>query len=438
MKHCSEIGWDELESRAPARAREILVAIRGARPKRPQAVSVARYRYGADILQTGQFQVPCVAEHRDNECHECRSLSGRFPAGQLPLGLVLENPVEVYLQESTHLTPLRVLGPGEWFGVFEALDAGIIAGREEFQPVTASGSYNVSSGAKSARLIAPCSTEWANRLCRSDRKHRAMRALNSERPEDRSSELIRIFNEQQDSPWSVEVALLRPDLAARLETPARARLLEVGWTQGRHLLSRSLEDSAWLERYHEYAASSSTAGMLTLRTARHLLYVARGEQPAFKPVGSAGPETGPLRGFQRWLMDEQRFEFLPGLVQPHHVVSSGDHAYYSLSEPTILGPLPRKGGTVVKKEGRSYDDFADSIIGVLNACVENLGGEFVRGGFVYYPRDKKAWRTSDLLQCEVYDELRGRFVEDERVKNALIGAPQRAGFVNCYIRVTRK
>src|SRR5689334_19699186 len=72
------------------------------------------YSYGDAIIESGALVLP--------------SKSVRFPDASRPLAALLEGTAEVYIQPSTEtehtLTtiPLRVLRPGETFGVFEILD----------------------------------------------------------------------------------------------------------------------------------------------------------------------------------------------------------------------------------------------------------------------------------------------------------------------------
>lgn len=104
---------------------------------------MARYGYSDLIVSNGSLTLPEGAN--EDKQNRLRNACGEKPP---PLCLVLNGSAEVFLAKPDLMKtfPLQLIGPGEMFGVFEALD-------KLYSDVATPGFYSVSSGCVSIRII---------------------------------------------------------------------------------------------------------------------------------------------------------------------------------------------------------------------------------------------------------------------------------------------
>jgi len=84
----------------------------------------AEYEYGSLIVNQGKFVPPACDQGED--CATCKNLKAATENSPIPLAVILENSVEVFLdswtKEDPRHSPLRLIPAGEMFGTFETLD----------------------------------------------------------------------------------------------------------------------------------------------------------------------------------------------------------------------------------------------------------------------------------------------------------------------------
>lgn len=330
------------------------------RHRPPVDAFLVSYPYGQLILDRGQFHTPCDNEYRVEPCEGCRQLRESV-RDKIPLTLVVENQVEVFVEDEQHSRsiPLRMISPGEWFGVFEALDRLIGA---EWSP----SSWSVSSGARSVVLLAPFKNQKLIEAVRTSTgsvgNGIAWKKID---PQKDAWPLIREIGSR--TTWNSRVLVFPtgfPNPAAHPEL--LSTLYRLGWVQSLPL-RRAQEFEAERElRVAALEVGPSGNRFLTYATLLHLLASARGHIPAFVPVESISVPAGPFKEVAARLADTQapwrRFlKHYPVLLQPAHL-RSGDVGYYSFHRPTVLHSSPKPKGSIAQfLEGcilRTLDPFA--------------------------------------------------------------------------------
>jgi hypothetical protein len=151
-KHVARSPWPAIRNQLGDDVAELRSAIDEELSEIPDTeLLIATYPYGDMVVNDGHFSPPCA-----NSCPECRSLSESFD-GDIPLAFILENCVEVFLPcrwdtRKPRNTPLRVVGRGEMFGVFESLD--VLLGTPRETPP-----WSVAAGIHSVWVLAPLGNE---------------------------------------------------------------------------------------------------------------------------------------------------------------------------------------------------------------------------------------------------------------------------------------
>jgi hypothetical protein len=350
--HVEQVAWGKVRPRVEACNAELAGQLDGivrhveageSKGKgRSLPLFAARYPYGHLVVKTGAFLSPCASEGAVL-CESCKALERAATYSHIPLTLVLARCAEVYLeyQDRNRTAPLRLLQAGELFGVFETLDV-LTEGKSK-----APALWNVSSGARSVFVVAPVSNN--------DLKPPIARALGrnaNDIPWQKMkhgnwmlvSEMARFLPSQ----WNTEV-LVFPQGWVRGEdgrpTEFAGSIYKLGWQQ-----------SCYLRDFGTREAILSTSRVTRLddhKTVMHLLAIAKGDVPGFRPVVSSASEAGPFREIQALLANalerkvtNTRGEvrgstYTPVILQPCHLVRAGEAVYYSFSRPSIPWPMEK-------------------------------------------------------------------------------------------------
>jgi hypothetical protein len=300
-------------------------------PRAGDEVYLLEYDYGDLIVDRGDFKAPCAKRHpADSTCANCRPLIESVKYSAIPLALTLDNAAEVFLPsdwdpEKPRLTPLRLLGRGEPFGVFEVLDT--LLGAPFPKPP-----WSVSAGARSIWILAPLG-EGALAKELTDLVQRKIRDVPNQHP----GELVAAAAGDK---WKLRVLVFPNSIIDEVKPsdPLFRVLLETGWRQSaaaRHALFRT-------EDFFPTLASigGSLPQIYRSATVRHLIDASKGEVPVFTPVANGHSAAGPFVPFRNALHQALRnlkSPYTPVIMQPAHLTSAGSAGYYSFRCPTIVG-----------------------------------------------------------------------------------------------------
>ena len=335
------------------------------------SLHVATYPYGTLLIEEGKLRPPCQGK---NLCPDCQALLGDCSYCDIPLAIVLSKSVEVHLKGTPNrqetkptepaTVPLRMIHEGELFGVFESLDR--LAGDKWERPF-----WNVSSGARSAWILAPTSDQRLGK--------RLAKAL-GRRPKWNGDQCDwRLIQElmlvSPPIPWETEVLFLGGTVLEMLRKPAGGAgrlfetVLQTAWQQSAALRRATAIEASFRQGYLEGPArnlKSAIGEMYLFAMACQIFSISRGDAPAFEPAGSASVEYGPFT------KAEERFypllgeifddPYYPVLLQPVHL-KPGRHGLFSFSKPTLPGLSVRKP--------KSYVDLTGTVMRAVSALAES-------------------------------------------------------------------
>jgi len=299
----------------------------------------ARYAYGDELVHEGRFRPPCLNPPR---CEPCKELIRVIETSSvtIPLSLVVRGAAEVFLPvvsanpEAARSRPLRILDRGEFFGVFETLDA--VTGLSADEP-----RWGVSAGARSVVVLSSQLSDRNERQITGDLirrgvcDRRGLPALISAIKQD-GWELVRQIAAQEDDAhtgeWSCEVLVL-PGAAQKklrddpLAAQALLRIHEIGWSQSRHMRGYLSDEEELVLNEHFASQKRRIEQIDMLGVLRQILAISRGDLPAFNAVTS--DSLLPLAKFQGALEQwpDRRSAIV---VAPQHLQSAGDVAFLSV------------------------------------------------------------------------------------------------------------
>ncbi|MHB1954391.1 MAG: hypothetical protein ACYCOU_11640, partial [Sulfobacillus sp.] len=319
-----------------------------------QLLPVFSVRYGyVNVIvgpsTTGGASKLLLGKCNDHDgCSHCTDLLTEC-ADRIPLGIVLTNTAEVYL-EYDHVdggtiypesVPLRVLNKGDAFGIFELLDD--IACSPNVDMHRTQAQWRVSSGVRSISISSPLGNQAiAEKLLHAMRENSIPNPTGITKPSLLSSRMDRdgwLFmkavvaltqnynkvTNDHSSHWSSELliipaswlrGLLANSSLGKTASQFLLTLYQAGWKQSLHL-RQYYSDLPHLAG----ALASYTGGDKKLkqnlqlgyihRTLLHIIAIARGDLPGFVPV-SSGNQAGPFMEAVMYLK-YAGFSNLPGL-----------------------------------------------------------------------------------------------------------------------------
>lgn len=317
----SPISLDDAKKLAPRESalRELLDRL----PRSEGGLWVATYRYGDTILEKGVLVPPA---------------SSKAPKEPLlALAGLLEGTAEVYMrpkvpdevEQALGFTnhplptlPIRVLGRGELFGVFEVLDA-----FENYAaPVPI---WEVSAGTRSVQPLFNITGDVFLKAI--------SRATTSPVPKEvlvmAPWKLIEYVCPEAAREWRVRLLILPNAWRSNCPSDARSVLYRLGWQQSRYLRESAVREMDVARRLARYKASSMSESYLS-RTLVYLNSIAAGEAPAMVRVDDSST-GGPFGALQTALVEKKLIRgFHPAMIQPAHL-APGQSGYYSIRWPSI-------------------------------------------------------------------------------------------------------
>jgi hypothetical protein len=350
-KAIHERRWNDLRSAVYASNHELAERIddiltlsdEGDTPLRDEPIFHITYGYGAIIVKDGTLTLPDSAPFELRR----RCLGAVYPSS-FPLAFVLKNSVEVFLNSDlpgSSTAPQRVISAGEWFGVFEALDAfyGCSSGRPP---------WKVSAGARSVHVL----RKWGH----SGLQRTLTKQLNLTNPESEFGKnwrnlendawlLLRRIARIAAPEWSTQIVLFpkRWIHNQRLEKSPqfialRNMLFGVGWNQSTFLRRSSSLDSEIQILQHDTNRRYDIPWDYVLPHMKRMIEICQGEAVAFTHALEKDTH-GPFEECKQWLMsirDISSDKSYPVILRPFHMNEEQRIGYYSWSSSSLRAPLP--------------------------------------------------------------------------------------------------
>ena len=297
----------------------------------------ASYPFGATIVDQGLFYIPLengrIVPINDSEVDGEFQKNMAYAENGFPAGMLTHNSYELFIRAGHQVLPVLVPSIGSFVGLWKQLDH-----RPVFHPVNI---FNMTAGARSIFMLPNVGDVMFHHNLKRDYNvhHQPPKTL-----QDQWS-IFKAIAEHERSTWRTELLLLPGIWFDKVKK-------DPGW----HELYRAFLESAWhssgYERnlmFYDYAFSCAQANQnlkpnpYLLDTVRHLIAIALGSIPGFKP---ATDETmGPIALFQRAYAESYSLKkYAPVIMHPAHFdLLNADESpvYYSLQFPTTLTFSPR-------------------------------------------------------------------------------------------------
>ena len=356
---CQRVEWGSVTKDldgVPSSLRTALDAL--VATSRRKHVYKVRYPYGELLVQKGMFRPPCGS----NNCADCASLMEDVQYSHIPLALLVRKQVEVFIEYTPdengfRFAPLRLINPGELFGVFEVLDH--LIGTPAIKP-----SWSVSSGSRSVWVVAPL----GNSDLTDELSTTAGADVTWDAQDDPQWKLIQQCALANKSDWYTEVLVFPKALLQSVDrsSPFFSELLSTGWKQSSTLRHSSLDDTDLRDAVNRAMRKSALPGgeMHHYNAVRHFLSIMGGAMPAYQSCHVLDQPAGPFEVFCTLLKDallamDRSRKYHPLVMQPRHL-TAGEVGFYSCRCPSLPGSRLERPETYLRLT-EAYRDVINSI-----------------------------------------------------------------------------
>lgn len=326
----------------------------------------AQYRFGDMIINRGQVKAPCG-------CLHCETAMQIFPS-DIPLGLVCQKKIEVTnpLSDLKQI-PLRLLKPGEIFGVFETLD--------RFHNLAPSAQWNIYAGGHS---IAVDASPKNKPLCKHVEHVYGGDYVTYTTDEEKYLgvkwwDLVRLIARRQNDVWHATVVFVSSSLMEKAKEKLLPSLYKTAWFQ--------LQDRR--NEYDDRKYRQLSDGDL-VKNLNYLLGVAQGQKLAYRPVTN-DDTSGPFMEFLKDFL-KSGFKTCPLLFEPAYFDPDGEDypVYFSLNSGHIKlsGKYSTSLDSIAKQMKHLKNEAWTNHVTLFASDSSNFGGEkFSIYRDTHFPKD---------------------------------------------------
>ncbi len=345
----SLLTWKEARKDIKRVNPDLASAIDSLSPDDSYTLVKARYPFGQHILEGGKLHLPIdgdvVPLDSDKLDKRFRNLFGTRRT--MPMGVVLNNSIELYLTVDKRVTPFSIMSPGKIFALWTALELEASAHVGQV--------WNITSGSRSLIMLPKISDRIGfNRLVKEF-------SLKSSMPTHISFQwhtFAELANhESVDQEWNAEVILF-PAKWLENDSDPEWRLFRY------HLMSRAWHDTAYLRNEvvfdYMYSCALADQGLkpnpYLKDIVKHLYSISARVYPGF--VIAEGESAGPVSLLQKIFTEVYGLRYIPTMAQPgqYSAMDAMKPCYYSLQLPTLMEFSPKS-----KKSSSKLEDLREII-----------------------------------------------------------------------------
>lgn len=304
----------------------------------PYQLYEATYPYGALITKEGEFYLS--SKNNTPICLQSKEVPTKLQEdlsySSLPLGLVLNNTVEVYRDLDEAEISLGIFNPGTPMGLLETL--------EPPKSFCIRNVWTVSAGIRSVFMLPKISDKTLH--------GKAVKAIKCNAPVPRkTSDHFETFKAiaycfDPEASWHVKLLLFgsqwfKPNYDNHHWLLFNDFLHEYLFKHASLSRNAITLDIIWHRLSHEWTKQSKRIDTNVLDTVKHLVKIALGAIPAFAPV--VDDLGGPFSLLQKFYVENYKIQYSPTIMAAKHF-TLGKHSqpvYYSLSKPMQLESIPK-------------------------------------------------------------------------------------------------
>lgn len=440
MNSLKQISWKDIRERISHIAPRLVGLIDALNPDDSFHLYLATYSFGQLIGDEKHLYYP-IDEHGKlgtiTDLSEQIKTDLAYAGNSIPMGMVLENSTELFIDDFGLCLPVKLLLPGTFFGLLRELEK-----QGSFHP---SGLLKMSSGARSLFVVP--SIADAVRYANLQRDYR-IKTKSPNNLQDQHALFTELYNRASSSgenTWSSTLLYFSRKWVEKMQNDnvwkeLKLYLLEDEWRNNHFHINQSFFELIFSLTQ---AKKNLKPNPYLADTTRYLLSVAVGSSPAF--VAASNESAAPIKLFQQILLDSYGLKHSPLFMHPGYMKvlsdSSQQNVYYSLNYPITLSfsPKSRKVGRVItdlRELKHITTKFFDDLKGEGSMCKNTLAYKMINAVDIDYFHSKPDTHDEVLLSAALPEHdkwLCKNFVNNEAMPFADNGA-----FFRACVKVSKK
>jgi len=330
MASFEETRWSEIREKVFQVNPEFAAVVDSLKTKDKYPMYRVQYPFGSSIIDTGKFHFPTEEGHlvplTDTAIPARIRENLGYHGGHVPLGLVLNRSVELFMRSEERVIPFSLVKAGKFIGLTLALSPAYVWPK----------AWHMTAGARSIFML-PKITDLAShrKLCR---------ARNLKLPPARDLGthwhlLTKIASDGGFSqPWHTEVLFFSKNWLEETLTDSWLRfnyfLNKEGWAAVQYMLIKTVQDHFWDILIRELTKYQIRTTAFIIDVTKYIIMVGLGSVPGFSPA--INDEEAPVTGLQEDFIELYGLKnYAPTIMVPHHFeVGHKRPVYWSLTMPT--------------------------------------------------------------------------------------------------------
>jgi len=332
QKLVEEFTWEDVRLNVKKLDPEFAKTVDQIRPDPTHRILKVKYPYGYDILKQRKIQIP----HHNRksialaESNLAEKLKKDFDYNHaLPIGMVLKNAAELYLDFKGRIMSYRRFDPGKIIGLTSLFDKG-------YSYDYPSLLWSISSGARSTFMLPKISDENRHNQVRNFYKFSLSKPTTLYHHWDIFKAIANSI--QAESPWYTEILFFSKKWFAHQDEaawiPFNDYLLQLAWKRTAYRRNQYFLNTiaSILQEKKEIKFT-----LATLESVMHLVAIGLGETPGFR--AAINDHFLPKSVIEKAYLETYGINYAPIIMEPSNFYLSNPHeppVYYSLNYPSSL------------------------------------------------------------------------------------------------------
>ncbi len=333
----------------------------------------ASYPFGAMIFNQGNLNIPKHSENSTTLHNHTRTsdINEDLSYRTIPMGIMLKNSSEVFIERENRFIPLTVLTEGTVFGAWETLDP--------MQSYFIKLAWNVSSGARSIFMLPKISEASGYKRLQ---KEFGIRLNAPKELKDHWDVFKKLAtSENFPTPWQTEVLFFSKKWFEKITTDKawnclKLYLHEISWQQSMFWRYTVTMNIVWQEFASRLKKTNMKVGAYPLETLKHLITLGVGGLPAFG-AQNKNEKIAPIKALQNTFLDIYGIDYFPSIMSPQYLSLNQEKSvgYYSINEPTLIESVQKSREVInimqVAREVKELFDYFKKEVIENNLVVKN-------------------------------------------------------------------
>ncbi|NNM60325.1 MAG: hypothetical protein HKM04_11000 [Legionellales bacterium] len=404
MSKIKQVTWKDIRERINPIAPRLVTLIDALNPDDSFPLYLATYPFGQVIGDEKDLYYPMdegtFGTLTDLPAQIKSDLA--YARNSIPMGMVLENSTELFIDDYGLCLPIKLLLPGTFFGLLRELEK-----QGSFHP---SGLLKMTSGARSMFVVPSIADGVRYANLKRDYRIKTKTPNTLQEQHQLFTELYNRAAPIKNTSWSSTLLYFSGKWLEKMQNDnawkeLKLYLLEEEWRKNHFRLNQSFFELIF----------SSTQAKKNLKpnpyladTTSCLLSVATGSSPAF--VTATNEIAAPIKLFQEILLDSYGLKHSPVFMHPGYMNALSDGVqqdiYYSMNYPITLAfsPKSRKAGRVIidlRELKHITTKFFDSLKSDESMCKSTIAYKIIKSIDVEYYHSKPDRHDEVLLSASL-------------------------------------